>query len=73
MYWVASGKPQQDREMEELLNSHAREIRHQLSALRLLGHTPPITFVRGEGGMWVGGWGMAMGLGGVKVGEKEGG
>ncbi|XP_050710884.1 uncharacterized protein LOC126995412 isoform X2 [Eriocheir sinensis] len=48
VYWMASGEPQQDREMDELLNGHAREIRHQISSLRLLGHSPPIRFFRDD-------------------------
>ncbi|XP_045128533.1 putative ribosome-binding factor A, mitochondrial isoform X2 [Portunus trituberculatus] len=48
VYWVTTGNPEKDQETQELLNFHAKAVRHKLSNLRIIGHSPPIYFLRDD-------------------------
>lgn len=48
VYWVTSGNPEKDQQTQELLNCHAKAVRHKLSNLHIIGHSPPITFLRDD-------------------------
>ncbi|KAK8406352.1 hypothetical protein O3P69_007215 [Scylla paramamosain] len=48
VYWVTTGNPEKDQQTQEFLNCHAKAVRHELSNLRIIGHSPPITFLRDD-------------------------
>ena len=47
VYWICNGTPNDDI-IESTLTSHAHQLRHELSQLRVLGHVPPICFVKDQ-------------------------
>lgn len=47
VYWI-SKEPQLDDSVSKVLQENAPLLRHELSQLRVLGHVPRITFVKGK-------------------------
>ncbi|KAG0722935.1 putative ribosome-binding factor A, mitochondrial [Chionoecetes opilio] len=48
VYWMTTGSSEKDDELAELLHSHAKTVRQELSNLRVIGYSPPLTFVRDD-------------------------
>lgn len=49
MYWIAK-ESEKHEEIESLLKRNAGHLRHELSALRVMGQVPNIVFVKGNSG-----------------------
>lgn len=45
VHWMCTGTGE-DRQIEEVLMRNAKAIRHEISQMRVIGHVPPITFVK---------------------------
>lgn len=47
VHWLCPGTDA-DAKIESVLLRNSKALRHELSQLRVLGHIPPITFVKGK-------------------------